>query len=58
MGPLGAHPMLANVAFMKKKHFTLSERQILEQIGDRERSTRARLAALRQGRSSGLTRAH
>ena len=41
MGPLGAHPMLANVALMRKKHFTLSERQILEQIGARERSTRA-----------------
>ena len=47
MAPLVAHPTLAHVAFTKKKHFTLSERQIHEQIGDREGGTRARLAALK-----------
>lgn len=47
MSPLVAHPTLAHVALTKKKHFTLSERHINEQIGDREGGTRARLARLK-----------
>lgn len=46
MGPLVAHPTLAHVAFTKKKHFTLSEREILKQIGHREGGVAARMAAL------------
>lgn len=47
MGPLVAHPTLAHVALTKKKHFTLSERQIHDQIGDREGGVRARMARLK-----------
>ncbi|KAB7764303.1 hypothetical protein CKY51_17695 [Xanthomonas maliensis] len=46
MAPLVDHPTLAHVAFTKKKHFTLSERQILERLGDREGGVRARMAKL------------
>lgn len=47
MGPLVAHPTLAHVALTKMKHFTLSERQIHDQIGDRKGGVRARMARLK-----------
>lgn len=46
MAPLVDHPTLAHVALTKKKHFTLSERQILQRLGDREGGVRARMAKL------------
>ncbi len=46
MTSLVDHPTLAHVAFTRKKHFTLSERQVLERLGDREGGVRVRIAKL------------